>query len=259
MLSRKTSFETMIYRVTLDNQSVVIKLYVGRHVMADFDKEAENYGKVRELQGILFPCLLGVFKGRAQYGIALGCLVLEDCGIPKNETLCRLPLDSRHRIFEKITIMHDRGFDKHGYDDEEFVFKDDECRLVSLGGIVEHACTFPDRKWRKGKGQVTFSCGTLIEYASNLMVWSVLRPTVQIGCDTFVAGDDGPGLPSQAMIDKLTPVGFYASLENTELLKDYVLLARDQGVTDEQSSIDSFKASMPPPEFANEGKEDDGF
>ncbi|KAH8111293.1 hypothetical protein DFH11DRAFT_1745759 [Phellopilus nigrolimitatus] len=247
--SIKRALDIAVYRVTLDNLIVIIKLYVGDGKIADFDKEVRNYERVHGLQGILFPCVLGIYKGRSSEGKGLGCLVLEDCGSPNNGALCRLPLSLKHHILEKIVIMHDHGFDKYGYDEDEFVLKDGECRFVSLGCLIEHACASPDRKWRKGNDWIDFSCQLLAEYASNLVAWEELRPRVQIGCNTYIATGDSYDLPGQAIIDKLTPVGFHATFENSDILKIYMLLAGKQGVTDEQSSIDSFKARTPLPDF----------
>ncbi|KAH8111276.1 hypothetical protein DFH11DRAFT_625972 [Phellopilus nigrolimitatus] len=257
ILSRTRDMEYTVYRAPLGDQCVIVKLYVGEDAMTDLEKAAENYKKYHEFQGILFPHLHGVFKGESEQGTEAGCLVLEDCGSPFERELRLLPLDLKEQIFEKIVIMHDHGFKMSDYDEDEVVFKRDEFRFLGVKSIVEHECTSPDRHWRidkDGPPPDNLSCPGLRGYASNFVVGYEFCPSVRIGSVRYDLVDDHKDLPSQAIVDKLTPAEFHDTNRNSEILRDYMELAGRQGVIDEQSSIDAFKQSTPLPGFPDKAR-----
>ncbi|KAH8111277.1 hypothetical protein DFH11DRAFT_1745748 [Phellopilus nigrolimitatus] len=223
-----THAHSTVYRASISGPgNIVLKLCFEEEHLDDLKKEAENYQTVLQgLRGSVVPEFYGFYMGQDADNRPIGCIVLEDCGESVEDMFCTLEIKDKMGILDKLGKMHMQNLHPVDFAERNVVHRDGQYRLIDFHGLKDHRCEF-DGNWHEQDSRpIKFPCRVLHEIGiEEFVLWKhkSLTPLVTVAGYSVYEIED---YPSQDMIDKLTPEGFYSIPTNQKWLCEWLRKAK---------------------------------
>ncbi|KII85603.1 hypothetical protein PLICRDRAFT_94488 [Plicaturopsis crispa FD-325 SS-3] len=249
------SDHSIVYRATLDNDTVIIKCSVpspfrihDHTSFNDLKAEAHAYQKrLKTLHGTVVPNFHGFFHGTCLVGRIgekpIGCLVLEDCGESVEKFFYELSFDDRAEIARLLAKLHHAGCIPDDFAEQNLVCRDGQYRLIDFHGLKPHKCEWPGNLYVGEREPEVDDMGCIDLYMNckELSIW-----TIDIYPDVKIAGSkySSKRYPSQEDIDFFFPKEDYNVSDL--LINLRTILTWLENYRKSTLSREEYKASMPP-------------
>ncbi|KII85612.1 hypothetical protein PLICRDRAFT_44939 [Plicaturopsis crispa FD-325 SS-3] len=246
---------SIVYRATLDNNTVVIKCSVPSafriHDHASFNDlkaEARAYqSQLVRLHGTVVPLFYGFFHGSCHVedigDKPVGCIVLEDCGESIETFFPELPPKDRAEIAGLLAQLHRARCMPDDFAEQNVVCRDGQYRLIDFHGLKSHNCKWSGKLYAGELEPEVDEIGCLDLYMSckELSLWTTSRVRGVKIAGVYYSPDR---LPSQEDIDFFLPKDEYNPSDLRINLR--TILPWLAGYPKSSLSREKYKESLPP-------------